>query len=73
MKCGGAGGKNVRDVEKKFGVVRRRLVRRRRVPNGCIRPVLSVERSRGGGYIAGGAGIDAASSAQSRRVGGGVG
>ena len=68
VKDGRAGGKGTRDVEKKFGGVRRR-----RVLNGCIRPVLRVERSCGGRYMTGGAGTDAASSAQSRRVATGVG
>ena len=43
------------------------------VPNGCAWLVFRTERSRGGGYMMGGAGTDAASSAQSRRVATGVG
>ena len=68
MKYGGAGGKNVRDAEKKFAVVRRRLIRRRDLPNGCEQPVLRSEKSRG---WVGAVGSDAASSAQSKHVKGG--
>jgi hypothetical protein len=48
---------------------RRRLVRRQRVLNGCVQPVLRPERSRG--CRLGAVGNVAASSAQSKRVGGG--
>ena len=65
MKDGGASGKNVRDVRKMFGgVCHCRLVRRCKVPNGCRRPVLRLERSRG--CELGAVGNDAVSSAQSR-------
>ena len=68
MKYGGAGGKNVRDAEKKFAVVRRRLICCRNLRNGCEQPVLRSEKSRG---WVGAVGSDAASSAQSKRVKGG--
>ena len=52
----------------KGGGARRRLVRRRRVPNGCRQPVLRPEMSRRGAGAAGwGMGRDSASSAQSKR------
>ena len=38
------------------------------IPNGCAWLVFRTERSRGGGYMMGGAGIVVASSAQWRRV-----
>ena len=56
--------------QKNCGGVHRHRVRHCRVPNGCTQPVLRVERSHGGGYIAGGAGINAASSAQLKCAGG---
>src|ERR1700733_12966176 len=63
--------KNFLGLQKIYGGARHCLVRRRRVPNGCAQPVFRVQRSHGGGYMIGGAGINAASSAQSRHVGGG--
>ena len=64
MKYDGAGGKNVRDVEKIFGGVRCR-----KVPNGCRQPVVRLDKSRW--YELCMIGIDAASSAQSRCAGDG--
>jgi hypothetical protein len=61
-----------RDNVKNSGGAHCHLVHRHRAPKGCIQPVLKAEKSRGGGYMLGGAGIDATSSAQSRRVGAGV-
>ena len=55
--------------EKNCGGGRRRLVRRCRVPNGCRRSVFRLDRSLD---WVGPVGNDAASSAQSKRVGAGV-
>lgn len=52
------------------GGARRRRVRRRRVSNGCKQPVFRPEMSRG--RVPGAVGNDAASSAQSKRVGAGI-
>jgi hypothetical protein len=49
---------------------RRCLVRRRRLPNGWVQPVFKQDRSRG--RELGAIGIDAASSAQSKRAGTGI-
>ena len=68
MKYGGAGGKNVRDAEKKFVVVRRHLVCRHNTPNGCEQPVLRSEKSQG--WVSA-VGSDTALSAQSKHVKGG--
>ena len=65
---GGAKLKKFRD-KKDCGGARRHRVRRRRVPNGCKWPVCRAERSRG--CVLGAVGNDAASSAQSKRAGGG--
>lgn len=54
----------------RWGGARRRLVRRREVPNGHGQLVLRPEMSRG--MVPGAVGNDAASSAQSKRVGAGV-
>jgi hypothetical protein len=64
--------KKVLDAVKKMVGFVARLVHHRRVPNGCARLVFRAERSRGGGYMTGGAGINMAFSAQSRRMGPGV-
>jgi hypothetical protein len=55
---------------KNWGGARRRLVCRRSVLNGCGQPVFRPERSLG--YMSGIAGIDAASSAQSKWLGTGA-
>jgi hypothetical protein len=55
------------------GGARRRLIRRRRVPNGCTRSVLRPEISRRGVGVPGwGMGRDSESSAQSKRGGAGI-
>jgi hypothetical protein len=66
-----AGGKDIHG-DKKFGGVPRHQVHHCNIQNGCTQPVLKAKRFRGGGYMAGGAGIDAVSSSQSRQMGIGV-
>ena len=61
---------NCRGVEKNRRGARRRRVCHRRVSNGCRRPVFKPEMSRG--KVPGAVGNDAASSAQSKRVGTGI-
>ena len=68
MKFGGASGKSVRDAEKKFAMVHCHLIHHCNIPNGCERPVLRSEKSRG---WVGAVGSDAALSAQSKCVRGG--
>jgi hypothetical protein len=68
MRDGIAERKIFRD-EKICGGARRHLVRRRRVTNGCERPVFRHEMSRS--EVLGAVGNDAASSAQSKHAGGG--